>query len=168
MIEALCILAAFPLGWVTMLIAGCYLTFLQGDVIGLILAPRIFSKAVGVHPIVAFFALFAGENSLDSSEGCFQSLLPMCSSRSSWLSGTGGNRSIPINSRQKRCLLNNKQKFHASPNTFLHTLRLCCECTGGFYSRGDSVPFVITCQALSCTQVVGADAHPGPWVRFPG
>ena len=121
-----------------------------------------------MHPIVAVFALFAGENSLDSSEACFQSLLPMCSSRSSWLSGSGGNRSIPINSRQKRCLLNNKQKFHASPNAFLHTLRLCCECTGGFYSRGDSVPFVITCQALSCTQVVGADAHPGPWVRFPG
>src|SRR5713226_3940691 len=36
------------------------LTLLQGIVLGQILAPRIFSKAVGVHPIVALFALFAG------------------------------------------------------------------------------------------------------------
>jgi hypothetical protein len=71
-----------------------------------------------VHPIVAVFALFAGENSLDSSEGFFQSLLPACSSSSSWLSGTGGNRSIPINSRQKGCPLNNKQKFYASSTLF--------------------------------------------------
>jgi predicted PurR-regulated permease PerM len=34
--------------------------FLQGIVIGQILSPRIFSKTVGVHPIVALFALFAG------------------------------------------------------------------------------------------------------------
>src|SRR5437763_5577308 len=53
-------------------------------------------------------------------------------------------------------------------NAFLYALRVCCECTERFSSRGDSVPFMITCQALSCTQVVGAGAHPGPWVRFPG
>src|SRR6266849_609072 len=59
-IEALCILAALPQGWVVMLIVAVYLTLLQGIVLGQILAPRIFSKAVGVHPIVALFALFAG------------------------------------------------------------------------------------------------------------
>jgi predicted PurR-regulated permease PerM len=59
-IEALCILVALPLGWVVMLIVAIYMTFLQGIVIGQILTPRIFSKAVGIHPIVALFALFAG------------------------------------------------------------------------------------------------------------
>ncbi len=59
-IEALCILAALPQGWVVMLIVAVYMTLLQGIVLGQILAPRIFSKAVGVHPIVALFALFAG------------------------------------------------------------------------------------------------------------
>lgn len=59
-IGALCILAALPQGWVMMLIVAIFLTVLQGIVIGQILSPRIFSKAVGVHPIVAIFALFAG------------------------------------------------------------------------------------------------------------
>jgi predicted PurR-regulated permease PerM len=59
-IEALCILAALPLGWVMMLIVAVYITFLQGIVLGQILLPRVFSKPVGVHPIVALFALFAG------------------------------------------------------------------------------------------------------------
>ncbi len=59
-IEALCILAALPQGWVVMLMVAVYMTLLQGIVLGQILAPRIFSKAVGVHPIVALFALFAG------------------------------------------------------------------------------------------------------------
>ncbi len=60
LIEALCILAALPLGWVMMLIVALYMTFLQGIVIGQILTPRVFNKSVGVHPIVALFALFAG------------------------------------------------------------------------------------------------------------
>ncbi|HEX6478182.1 MAG TPA: AI-2E family transporter [Ktedonobacteraceae bacterium] len=59
-IEALCILAALPLGWTVMLIVGVYMTLLQGVVMGQILSPRIFSKTVGVYPIVALFALFAG------------------------------------------------------------------------------------------------------------
>jgi predicted PurR-regulated permease PerM len=59
-IEALCILAALPLGWTVMLIVGVYMTLLQGVVMGQILSPRVFSKTVGVHPIVALFALFAG------------------------------------------------------------------------------------------------------------
>jgi predicted PurR-regulated permease PerM len=59
-LAALSILAALPQGWGTVLIVALYLTFLQGIVIGQILSPRIFSKAVGVHPIVALFALFAG------------------------------------------------------------------------------------------------------------
>src|SRR5947209_5298803 len=37
-----------------------YITLLQSIVIVQILSPRIFSKTVGVHPIVAIFALFAG------------------------------------------------------------------------------------------------------------
>lgn len=59
-IEALCILAALPQGWVVMLIVAVYMTLLQGIVLGQILTPRVFSKTVGVHPIVALFALFAG------------------------------------------------------------------------------------------------------------
>ena len=43
-----------------MVIVAVYMTLLQGIVIGQILLPRIFSKAAGVHPIVALFALFAG------------------------------------------------------------------------------------------------------------
>jgi hypothetical protein len=59
-IEALCILAALPQGWVVMLVVAVYMTLLQGIVLGQILSPRVFSKTVGVHPIVALFALFAG------------------------------------------------------------------------------------------------------------
>src|SRR5256714_10309291 len=59
-IGALCILAALPEGWVVTLIVAIFIMVLQGVVIGQILSPRIFSKTVGVHPIVAIFALFAG------------------------------------------------------------------------------------------------------------
>jgi predicted PurR-regulated permease PerM len=59
-IGALCILAALPQGWVLMLIVAVYMTLLQSIVMGQILSPRIFSRAVGIHPIVAIFALFAG------------------------------------------------------------------------------------------------------------
>src|SRR5437868_6329535 len=59
-IGVLCILAALPEGWVVTLIVAVYITLLQAIVIGQILSPRIFSKTVGVHPIVAIFALFAG------------------------------------------------------------------------------------------------------------
>ena len=59
-IEALCILAAWPQGWVMMLVVAVFMTAFQGIVIGQILSPRIFSKTVGIHPIVALFALFAG------------------------------------------------------------------------------------------------------------
>ena len=60
MIAALCILAALPEGWVVTLIVAVFLVLLLGIVMGEILAPRIFSSTVGVHPIVAIFALFAG------------------------------------------------------------------------------------------------------------
>ena len=59
-IAALCILAALPRGWVVMLIVAVFMVLLMGVVLGQVLAPRIFTKAVGVHPIVALFALFAG------------------------------------------------------------------------------------------------------------
>jgi predicted PurR-regulated permease PerM len=59
-IAALCILAALPEGWVVTLIVAVFLVLLLGIVMGQILAPRIFSSTVGVHPIVAIFALFAG------------------------------------------------------------------------------------------------------------
>lgn len=59
-IAALCILAALPQGWVVMLIVALFMGLLLGLVMGVILAPRIFSQSVGVHPIVAIFALFAG------------------------------------------------------------------------------------------------------------
>src|SRR6266550_2032229 len=57
---ALCILAALSQGWVVTLIVAIFIMLLQAVVIGQILSPRIFSKTVGVHPIVALFALFAG------------------------------------------------------------------------------------------------------------
>ena len=59
-IGVLCLLAALPEGWVVTLMVAVYITLLQSIVIGQILSPRIFSKTVGVHPIVAIFALFAG------------------------------------------------------------------------------------------------------------
>jgi predicted PurR-regulated permease PerM len=59
-IGPLCILAALPQGWVVTLIVAVYMTLLQSIVLGQILAPRVFSKAVGIHPIVALFSLFAG------------------------------------------------------------------------------------------------------------
>lgn len=59
-IAALCILAALSQGWVVTLIVAVFLMLLLGIVMGQILAPRIFSSTVGVHPIVAIFALFAG------------------------------------------------------------------------------------------------------------
>jgi predicted PurR-regulated permease PerM len=59
-IAALCILAALTQGWVVTLIVAVFLVLLMGIVMGQVLAPRIFSSTVGVHPIVAIFALFAG------------------------------------------------------------------------------------------------------------
>ncbi len=59
-IAAACILAALPQGWVVVLIVALFMVLLLGIVMGVILAPRIFSSTVGVHPIVAIFALFAG------------------------------------------------------------------------------------------------------------
>jgi len=59
-IAALCILAALPQGWVVMLTVAVFIVLLMGVVLGQILAPRIFSRTVGVHPIIALFALFAG------------------------------------------------------------------------------------------------------------
>jgi predicted PurR-regulated permease PerM len=60
MIAALCILAALSQGWVVTLIVAVFMVLLLGIVMGEILAPRIFSSTVGVHPIIAIFALFAG------------------------------------------------------------------------------------------------------------
>ena len=59
-IAALCILAALSQGWVVTLIVAVFLVLHLGVVMGEVLAPRIFSSTVGVHPIVAIFALFAG------------------------------------------------------------------------------------------------------------
>lgn len=59
-IAALCILAALSQGWVVTLIVAVFMVLLLGIVMGQILSPRIFSSTVGVHPIVAIFALFAG------------------------------------------------------------------------------------------------------------
>ncbi len=59
-IAGLCILAALPQGWVVMLVVAVFMVLLMGVVLGQVLAPRIFSKTVGVHPIIALFALFAG------------------------------------------------------------------------------------------------------------
>ena len=60
LIAALCILAALSQGWVVTLVVAVFMVLLMGVVLGQILAPRVFSKTVGIHPIVALFALFAG------------------------------------------------------------------------------------------------------------
>ncbi|GAC1505414.1 MAG: hypothetical protein NVS2B12_19010 [Ktedonobacteraceae bacterium] len=57
---ALTILAAIPQGWVTVLIVVVFTIVLQQIVLGQILAPRIYSQSIGLHPIVALFALLAG------------------------------------------------------------------------------------------------------------
>jgi predicted PurR-regulated permease PerM len=59
-IEALCVLAAIPQGWVMMLIVAVYMTLLQGIVLGRVLSPLVYRKTVGVHPIVALLALVVG------------------------------------------------------------------------------------------------------------
>jgi predicted PurR-regulated permease PerM len=59
-IGVLCILAALSQGWVTALIVAIFMGFLQGIVLGQILPPRVFRSSVGIHPIVALFALLAG------------------------------------------------------------------------------------------------------------
>ncbi|GLV54639.1 AI-2E family transporter [Dictyobacter sp. S3.2.2.5] len=56
----LCILMAIPQGWVTVLIVAVFVVLLQGVFLGQILSPRILGDAVGIHPILAIFALFAG------------------------------------------------------------------------------------------------------------
>ena len=60
LIAGLCILAALPQGWAVTLVVAVFMVLLMGVVLGQVLAPRIFSQTVGVHPIVALFALFAG------------------------------------------------------------------------------------------------------------
>jgi predicted PurR-regulated permease PerM len=59
-IAALCILFALPQGWLITVIVAIFITVLQGLIIGPILGPRIVGKAVGLHPIVAIFAIIAG------------------------------------------------------------------------------------------------------------
>jgi len=56
----LCILLTLPQGWVTTLIVGVCIIFLQVVILGSILEPPIFNNTVGVHPIIIIFAIFAG------------------------------------------------------------------------------------------------------------
>ncbi|HEX6108942.1 MAG TPA: AI-2E family transporter, partial [Ktedonobacteraceae bacterium] len=56
----LCILFALPQGWETALIVGISIITLQVVILGLILEPRIFTRTVGIHPILVIFAIFAG------------------------------------------------------------------------------------------------------------
>ncbi len=56
----LTVLAAIPQGWVTVLIVIAFTVLLQQIVLGQILAPRVYSQSIGLHPIVALFALLAG------------------------------------------------------------------------------------------------------------
>jgi predicted PurR-regulated permease PerM len=59
-IAGACILFALPEGWVTTALVTIFITLLQAVVMGAIVGPRIVGKAVGLHPIVAVFAIFAG------------------------------------------------------------------------------------------------------------
>ncbi|HVB25779.1 MAG TPA: AI-2E family transporter [Ktedonobacteraceae bacterium] len=56
----LTVLASIPQGWVTVVIVIAFTVLLQQIILGQIVAPRIFSKSIGLHPIIALFALFAG------------------------------------------------------------------------------------------------------------
>jgi predicted PurR-regulated permease PerM len=56
----LTVLAAIPQGWVTVVIVIVFTVLLQQIILGQIVAPRVFSKSIGLHPIIALFALFAG------------------------------------------------------------------------------------------------------------
>jgi predicted PurR-regulated permease PerM len=56
----LTVLAAIPQGWVTVLIVIAFTVLLQQIVLGQVLAPRVYSQSIGLHPIVALFALLAG------------------------------------------------------------------------------------------------------------
>ena len=56
----LTVLAAIPQGWVTVLIVIAFTILLQQIVLGQVLAPRVYSQSIGLHPIVALFALLAG------------------------------------------------------------------------------------------------------------
>src|SRR5438132_2944224 len=57
---ALCILAALHEGWVVTLMVAISIMVLQGQVIGQIFSPRIFTLTVVLTHIVEIFALFAG------------------------------------------------------------------------------------------------------------
>ncbi len=59
-VTAICLLFALPVGWITVVLTLIFLTLLQGVLIRQILGPRIIGQAVGIHPIVAIFALLAG------------------------------------------------------------------------------------------------------------
>jgi predicted PurR-regulated permease PerM len=59
-IAIICILFALPEGWLVTVAVAIFITVLQGLVIGPILGPRIVGKAVGLHPIVAIFAILVG------------------------------------------------------------------------------------------------------------
>jgi predicted PurR-regulated permease PerM len=54
------ILFALTQGWQVALIYAVFVTFVQGILDGQILSPRIVGHSVGLHPIVAIFALLVG------------------------------------------------------------------------------------------------------------
>ncbi len=57
---ALCVLLALPQGWIAVVEVAVFLFLLQQILIGQILSPRILSDTVGLHPIIAIFAVLAG------------------------------------------------------------------------------------------------------------
>ena len=57
---ALCVLLALPQGWLAVVEVAVFLFLLQQILIGQILSPRILSDTVGLHPIIAIFAVLAG------------------------------------------------------------------------------------------------------------
>ena len=60
LVGATCILFALTKGWTTALLVSIFVIILHGGIQGQILGPRIVGKSVGLHPIVALFALVAG------------------------------------------------------------------------------------------------------------
>jgi len=53
------ILFALTQGWQTALIYAIFVSLVQGGLDGQILAPRVFGRAVGLHPMVSLLALLA-------------------------------------------------------------------------------------------------------------
>ncbi len=105
---ALCILAAIPQEWVTVIVVIIFTFLLQQIILGQILAPRIFSHSIGLHPIVALFALLAGSQLFGVLGGFFSVPVAGVIQEVTTAFWKNGNKTIPFNFRRRRSPLKNR------------------------------------------------------------